>query len=108
MVSGYRSRARSVMKGSVDEPKFSGNSAFRALIPCSLLQDPELLPLIDFKDQSCYAWYVKKFSISQSVTDLLLLGLVVLTLLSHTQSVKENTTISFPLSLPFTQKVTTT
>lgn len=53
---GYRSRARSAMKGYVDEPRFSGNSCFRALVPCSLLQDSDLAPLIDFKDQSCYAW----------------------------------------------------
>ncbi|KIV77545.1 hypothetical protein PV11_09335 [Exophiala sideris] len=53
---GYRSRARSALKGRRDEPLFSGNSAFRALIPCSLLQDDDLFPLINWKDQSCYAW----------------------------------------------------
>ena len=62
MALGYRSRARSAMKGQVDEPLFSGNSAFRALVPCSQLQDPELLPLIDFKDQSNYAWYDESLS----------------------------------------------
>ncbi len=55
--TGYRSRARSALKGRIDEPLFSGNSAFRALIPCSLLQDDDLFPLINWKDQSCYAWY---------------------------------------------------
>ncbi|RDL31819.1 Uncharacterized protein BP5553_09221 [Venustampulla echinocandica] len=54
---GYRSYARSNMLGRVDEPRPSGNSAFRALIPCELLAgDPSLKPIINWEDQTTYVW----------------------------------------------------
>ncbi|RFU35457.1 hypothetical protein B7463_g841, partial [Scytalidium lignicola] len=56
VILSYRSRARSCLKGRRDEPRFSGNSCFRALIPCSELDDPELAPLIDWAYPSNYCW----------------------------------------------------
>ncbi|KAK5321988.1 hypothetical protein LTR43_007331 [Exophiala xenobiotica] len=54
---GYRSRARSALYGSQKELRFSGYSAFRALIPRSNLDhDPELEALLDAKDQTTFVW----------------------------------------------------
>ena len=57
MKIGYRSRSRGEMLGEYVEPKASGNSAYRALIHRSELEnDPELAELIDPNNQTSVVW----------------------------------------------------
>lgn len=54
---GYRSNARSQLLGRIDEPRPSGNSAYRALIPTDKLkQYPELAPFLNWGDQTSWVW----------------------------------------------------
>lgn len=54
---GYRSNARSQLLGRVDEPRPSGNSAYRALIATDRLkQHPELAPFLDWESQTSWVW----------------------------------------------------
>ncbi|KAL6405642.1 hypothetical protein AUP68_11022 [Ilyonectria robusta] len=54
---GYRSPARSSLLGGISEPRPSGNSAFRALIPCETLkQIPELEDYISWEAQTTHVW----------------------------------------------------
>lgn len=45
------------MLGRYEEPRFSGNSAYRALIHRSALEnDPQLKPLMSIENQTTYVW----------------------------------------------------
>ncbi|KAH9207896.1 hypothetical protein DL95DRAFT_373775 [Leptodontidium sp. 2 PMI_412] len=54
---GYRSRARSEMLGCQDDPRPSGNSAYRALIPGAVMKsDPEMAEFMDMENQTTFSW----------------------------------------------------
>lgn len=56
-MAGYRSRARSQLLGNLSEPRPSGYSVFRALIPrSSLADDPELEDILNTDDQITLTW----------------------------------------------------
>ncbi|CZR56825.1 uncharacterized protein PAC_06714 [Phialocephala subalpina] len=54
---GYRSRSRGELLGEYTEPRFSGNSAYRALIHRSEFEnDPELSQLMEISNQTTFVW----------------------------------------------------
>ncbi|KAH6980602.1 hypothetical protein BKA56DRAFT_673100 [Ilyonectria sp. MPI-CAGE-AT-0026] len=54
---GYRSFARESLLGRPDEPRPSGNAAYRALIPIEKLHRvPELKEFLDWKTQTNFVW----------------------------------------------------
>ncbi|KAH8795344.1 hypothetical protein BGZ57DRAFT_780583 [Hyaloscypha finlandica] len=60
VADGYRSSARGEMLGKYEEPRFSGNSAYRALIHRSEFEnDPVLEPLMNVNNQTTYCWIGK-------------------------------------------------
>lgn len=57
---GYRSRARAQLLPQHKEPRASGNSAYRVVIPRSEFEnDPELRHVVDPGQQITHMWYVR-------------------------------------------------